>query len=215
MQAENLLEVISGRIAAVSTKLTSLRDAGATLAAERGKVERTILADAKARDEAAEAHATAQASHALGEVDASALRLALDALTAAEKAVSRSSAQAPEVARIAAAVRQLAARAAPLETELVALNAELVEAKKEARLSRIEVEMREGIARYTKSASETMVFLGRAFAMHQVLQAEGRDPGLSTAALLQSQLGAFAGSPLTGSFAESVAAERARLAAVA
>jgi hypothetical protein len=209
------LELISAEIAARAAKLTSTREGGAKLAAERGKIEQGILSDRQALVDAEDALANAQAGAAMGEVDAPALAAALAALTAAQKACAKSGEREPEVARIAAAERQLAARAAPLEAELVDLNAELVEAKKEVRLSRLEADMREEIVRYTEAASATMLALGKSYAQHQALQAAGRDPGLFTTALHQAQLGSYLGYPLTGSFADALAAERARLAAVA
>ncbi len=178
-------------------------------------IESATSAASDALGSAMAALETAFVRHACGEADVGEVAAARGAIVAAEKAVGAARKREGEARELAAAENGLTARMAPLDASLIELRTQLAFELDEAKLENLRSDMLAEIARYVSAANQAMLSLGKSYARHQALQAAGRDPGLFSSGLHQSQLGCFVGFPLTGSFAESAADERARLAAVA
>ena len=209
------IEDLAVAIAAKEADLHRIADIASRCNADRRAKETAAAGKAGAVAAATAALAGARVAEALGTAQPGAEAAAAVGLAAAQKALA---AEGKAEGKAEGDIAVLQAQEAAYAARVAALQAELAELRidrKQAFIDAQAAELPNLIAAYTTLAPKTMEALGRAYALHLHLSSLGRDPGMFSPGLHDSQLGSFVGSPLNADMGQIVARERLRLSAEA
>ena len=205
------IETSTSAIAAKEAELNRVAALASRCHTDRREKEAVAAGKAGAVAAATAALAGARVAEALGTALPGAEAAAAVGLAAAQKALSAEGKAEGDIAVLQAQEVAYAARVAALQAELAELRID----RKQAFIDAQAAELPKLIAAYTTLAPKTMEALGRAYALHLHLSSLGRDPGMFSPGLHDSQLGSFVGSPLNADMGQIVARERLRLSAEA
>ena len=211
MQTKTQANEITSRIASKDAELQRIAGLASKCSADRASKQASLTSKRNAVAAATTVLADVRVAEALGTPSAGTEADAVAALAAAQKALAAESKADGDINVLMAQEVAIGARLAAIQAELAELHID----RKKLFIDAQAAELPTLIAAYTALAPQTMQALGEAYALHLHLSSIGRDPGLFSPGLHESQLGSFFGSPLPTDMGEVVARERLRLSAEA